>query len=148
MNELEEIKIEPEALEVANTYLQTLSIEATSAALGIPADTVSHYLQKRPVKEYIDAIFMEQGYRNRFRLQSILDGVIEKKLEEMDEAELASSKDIADLIQLAHKMRVDDEKLIVERKKAEQPQKQTNVQVNNYGENYSELLQKLLSNGS
>ena len=156
MNQLakvEEAHISPEGLEIANTYLKTTSVKDTASALALPEDQVSRYLNQREVKKYIDTVFLDVGYRNRFRLADTLDDIIEKKLEELDEAELTSNKDIADLLQMAHKMRMDEIKAQTDMAKAEQAtiKNQTNVQINdnsNFGEgNYGELMKKLLKEG-
>jgi hypothetical protein len=76
-----------------------------------------------------------------------MDSVIETKLSEMVETGLGSTKDIADLLTLAHKMRMDELKAITEYEKAKEGssiKKQTNIQINNNQPNYSDLLGKLL----
>jgi len=66
---------------------------------------------------------------------------------------MTSNKDIAELLQLAHKMRVDEMKIQTDASKAEQSsiKHQTNVQINDnstFGEgNYGELMKKLLESG-
>ena len=144
--------ISPEALEVANTYLRTTSVRETALTLKIPDETVSNFLRRREVKTYIDTVFMDLGYRNKFKLAATLDQIIEQKLEELDEAEMGSNKDIADLLALAHKMRMEELKAQTELVKAEQSQvkNQTNVQINEtpFGSgNYGELMKKLLKEG-
>ena len=146
------IPISPEALEVANTYLRTTSVRETALTLKIPDETVSNFLRRREVKTYIDTVFMDLGYRNKFKLAATLDQIIEQKLEELDEAEMGSNKDIADLLALAHKMRMEELKAQTELVKAEQSQvkNQTNVQINEtpFGSgNYGELMKKLLKEG-
>ena len=146
------IPISPEALEVANTYLRTTSVRETALTLKIPDETVSNFLRRREVKTYIDTVFMDLGYRNKFKLAATLDQIIEQKLEELDEAEMGSNKDIADLLALAHKMRIEELKAQTELVKAEQSQvkNQTNVQINEtpFGSgNYGELMKKLLKEG-
>ena len=129
---IEEAHISPEGLEIANTYLKTTSVEATASSLGVTQDEVSKYLNQREVKKYVDTVFLDVGYRNRFKLAATLDDIIEKKLEELDEADMTSNKDIAELLQLAHKMRVDEMKIQTDAVKAEQSgiKNQTNVQIN------------------
>jgi predicted transcriptional regulator len=150
---IEEAHISPEGLEIANTYLRTTSVEATASSLGVTQDEVSKYLNQREVKKYVDTVFLDVGYRNRFKLAATLDDIIEKKLEELDEADMTSNKDIAELLQLAHKMRVDEMKIQTDAVKAEQSgiKNQTNVQINDnssFGEgNYGELMKKLLETG-
>ena len=150
---IEDVHISPEGLEIANTYLKTTSVEETASSLGVTQDEVSKYLNQREVKKYVDTVFLDVGYRNRFKLAATLDDIIEKKLEELDEADMTSNKDIAELLQLAHKMRVDEMKIQTDAVKAEQSgiKTQTNVQINDnssFGEgNYGELMKKLLESG-
>jgi vacuolar-type H+-ATPase subunit H len=150
---VEDALVSPEALEIANTYLKTTSVAETAKKLSLPEDEVSRYLNQREVKKYVDTVFLDVGYRNRFRLANALDDIIEKKLEELDEADMTSNKDIADLLQMAHKMRMDEMKAQTESTKAEQAsiKNQTNVQINDtsaFGEgNYGELMKKLLKDG-
>jgi len=144
------VNISPEALEVANTYLRTTDIKETAETLGLEANIVSSYLGKREVKTYVDSVFLDVGYRNRFKLANTLDSIIESKLEELDEAEMTSTKDIADLLALAHKMRMEELKVQTDLAKAESTKirNQTNVQINDAGNfgtgNYGELMKKLL----
>ena len=147
------LSISPENLEVANCYLETQDLVATSTALGIPADQVSEILDKREIRAYIDSIFRDVGFNNRFRIRSVLDMVIRKKLEEMDEAEIGSGKDIADLITLSHKMSMDilDREIALEKARAGNSGKiknQINVQMNDLGgppTKYGSLMQQLLN---
>lgn len=142
------VKLSPEALTITNTYLQTSDIDATANKLMIPREKVITYLNKREVKKYIDTIFLEQGYLNRNKIAAAMSTIIDKKLEELDEAELGSNKDIADLLLMMHKMRMDELKAIQADEKAHtQPVvNQTNVQNNikaDFGQNYNSLLEKL-----
>lgn len=145
-------RIAPEALSVAEKYLTTMDINATADSLGLSTEEVTSYLAKREVKTYVDTVFLDVGYRNRFKLAATMDQVIEQKLEELDESEMGSNKDIADLLALAHKMRMDEIKAQTDLVKAEQSQvkQQTNVQINEtpFGSgNYGELMKKLLKEG-
>jgi len=150
---IEEAQISPEGLEIANTYLKTTSVRETALKLKVTEDSVSKYLNQREVKKYVDTVFLDLGYRNRFKLAATLDEIIERKLEELDEAEMTSNKDIADLLQMAHKMRMDEVKAVADQTKAESAtvKNQTNVQINDnstFGEgNYGELMKKLLKDG-
>jgi predicted transcriptional regulator len=147
---VEDAHISPEGLEIANTYLKTTSVNDTARSLGIPRDQVSRYLNQREVKKYVDTVFLDVGYRNRFRLANTLDTIIEKKLEELEEAEMTSNKDIADLLLMVHKIRMDEIKIQTDQDKTV-IKNQTNVQINdnsNFGEgNYGELMKKLLETG-
>lgn len=147
------IKISPEALEIANTYLNTQNIQETAATMGIPVDIVSETLDKREVRAYIDNIFLDVGFNNRFKVRQVMDAIISKKLEELDDADVGSSKDIADLLALSHKMSMDvlDRQIQLEKiRTSNGPKNQTNVQINEIGvpegSKYGALLQKLLGN--
>ena len=143
-------RISPEGLEIANAYLELGNVPAVSARLNVAEQDVSEFLAKREVKNYIDTVYLDTGYRNRFKLGSVLDDLIEKKLEEAEESEMYSNKDLADLIQMAHKMRMDELKAQaeMEKAKASQIKTQNNVQINAevpFGQgNYGELMKKLL----
>ena len=141
----DEIRISPEALAVADTYLVTLDIDTTAKELDIKREEVVYYLNKKPVKNYVDTIFLEQGYLNRHKIQDTLSTIIAKKLEELEDSELTSSKDIADLLKLAHDIRIKEMDMMLktnEKKKASDTQ--INVQQNNYGTNYMDLIEKIV----
>ena len=148
-------RISPEGLEIANSYLEKGNIKDVCTELALPEADVSEYLAKREVKQYIDQVYLDTGYRNRFKLADTLDTVIDKKLEEAEESEIYSSKDLADLLQMAHKMRMDELKAQaeIEKAKASSIKTQNNVQIN-AGEvpfgrgNYGELMKKLLGSES
>ena len=143
-------KMSPEGLEIANTYLEQGSIPAVCAKLNVSENEVSEILNKREIKQYIDTVFLDTGYRNRFKISQTLDMLIEKKLEEADETEIYTNKDMADLLQMAHKMRIEEMKAQTELKKAEAQsvKNQVNIQHNSeipFGQgNYGELIKKLL----
>ena len=85
---------------------------------------------------------------------SSLDEMIQSKLEEAQESGVYSNKDLADLLQMAHRMRMDEIKAQAELTKAETTniKTQNNVQINNeslpFGQgNYGKLMEKLLKEG-
>lgn len=131
-------KISPEHLEVANDYLKHFSISETCRNLHLLEDHVLDILNKKEVKRYIDNVFLEHGYQNRFKLQNILDKIIDQKLEEALESGIYSKKDLVDILALVHKIRMEEVK-----NNKEGPSSQVNIQ-NNYGENYMDLMQKLM----
>ena len=144
-------KMSPEGLEIANAYLELGNLRAVCTRLGIDENTVQEYLGKREIKQYIDQVYLDTGYRNRFKLANTLDDLIDRKLEEADESQIYTNKDLADLIQMAHKMRMDEIKAMaeLEKAKASNIKNQTNVQINSelpFGQgNYGKLMEKLLS---
>jgi hypothetical protein len=131
----EYIPISPESLEIANTYLQCQDINETAAILKIPAEQVAGFLAKTDVKNYITSVYLDSGYRNRFKLGAVLDKIIDKKLLELEEADVGSSKDILDILAMAHKMRMDemDKEIQLEKARTANPKKQTNIQINSSG---------------
>jgi len=135
------VKMAPENLEVANAYLSTGNAITVATEFGITPDKVYEVLEKHEVKEYINSVYLDQGYRNRFRLAELLDEVIEHKIQEARESDQYSSKDLVDIIALAHKITVDHSK-----ETKTQNIKQQNVQINSpFGEgNYGKLMEKLL----
>ena len=137
------VKMAPENLEVANAYLSTGSALVAANSLGCTPDQVYEILEKSEVKDYVNSVYLDQGYRNRFRLAELLDEVIEKKLEEARDSDQYSSKDLVDIIALAHKVSEDHRKDA----KATTNIKQQNVQINSpFGEgNYGKLMEKLLN---
>lgn len=139
----EQFSLNPETLEVAETYLQTMSIEQTAEVLDIPKEEVMRTLAKKEVKRFVDNIFMEIGFNNRFKLHDLMDKVIGSKLEEAEETEVYSNKDLADLLQMKHKMRMDEMKMELEIIKSKGPGKQVNIQQNNYGDNLTDLITRL-----
>ena len=144
-------KMSPEGLEIANAYLELGNLPSVCARLGVDENTVQEYLGKREVKQYIDQVYLDTGYRNRFKLANTLDDLIDKKLEESEESQIYTNKDLADLIQMSHKMRMDEIKAMaeLEKAKASNIKNQTNVQINSelpFGQgNYGKLMEKLLT---
>ena len=144
-------RISPEGLEIANAYLELGNIPAVCSRLQIDEAKASEYLAKREVKQYVDQVYLDSGYRNRFKLAEVLDTIIDKKLDEAEESEVYTNKDIADLVALSHKIRMDEMKAQTELEKAQAAniKNQTNVQINSaempFGQgNYGELMKKLL----
>jgi hypothetical protein len=141
------VAISPEGVEVANAYITMGSIREAANVLNIPENKVAQVLATREVKKYIDTIYLDTGYRNRNNIASLLDTMIQSKVDEAAETEIYSNKDLADLLALAHKMRMEEMK--AERENA--PVKnQTNVQINEGnmfgGGNYGKLMEELFKN--
>lgn len=146
----EVVQLSPEALEVANCYLQLQDVRKVADELGLPPELVSDQLARRETKRYIDQVFFDTGYNNRFLMRRAMDALIRKKFQELEESDTGSSKDIAELLQMSHKMSMDllDRELQLEKIRAGStgPQKQVNVQINELdGSKYSQLVQRLVS---
>lgn len=150
----EYVQISPEALEVANCYLQTQDIRAVSDELSIPVDLVTDIMNRREVKAYIDHVFLDTGFNNRYKMRRAMDAIIAKKFQEMEESETGSNKDIVEIMALSHKMTMDilDRQIKLEQIRTEKggPKSQVNVQINNEpnASNYDKLLSKLMGGTS
>ena len=144
--------ISPEGLEIANSYLQFGNIRGVCDYLQVPEQQVVEVLNKREVKKYIDTVYLDMGYRNKNNIATVLDEMIASKLDEAQESGMYSSKDLADLLTLAHKMRMDEIKAQTDFEKAQASniKTQNNVQINSevpFGQgNYGKLMEKLLGN--
>lgn len=132
----------PEWLEIANTYLQLQSQERTAAELALPLHLVAETLARKDVRNYLNEIYLDTGYRNRSKLGDLLDTIIASKLEEAAETGMYSNKDLLDIIALVHKMRMDEAKL---QQSTTEIKQQTNVQINDAGGNYGKLMERLLA---
>lgn len=133
-------KISPEGFDIANAYLEYGTVTETAKALQIPEHEVVKTLSQREVKTYLDGVYMDLGYRNRNKLGKLLDKMIDSKIEEAEESGIYTSKDLFELIQFAHKMRIDEIK-------AEQKVDQsTNLQIAQFGEGaYGKLMERLIN---
>lgn len=146
----ETLKISPEALEVANCYLQLQSTKEVAEALDLTTDQVTEYLKRKEVRGYIDHVFQDMGYNNRFLMRRAMDAIIKQKFRELEESGVGSNKDIADLLQISHKMSMDLLDREIQLAKLQQqpqgPQRQVNVQINDSDTSkYAQLVQKLMT---
>jgi len=143
----EVINISPEALEVANCYLQLQDISKVVDELSISAETVTQILEKREVKAYIDHVFMNLGFNNRFKMRQAMDAIMSKKFQELDEAGVGSGKDILEIMALSHKITMEHmaAQTALEKAKEGATRSQTNVQINSEGTNYNALIERLIS---
>ena len=110
--------ISPEGMEVANSYLTLGNIKGVCEYLSVSENKVVDILNRREVKKYIDTVYLDTGYRNKNNIGTLLDEMIQSKLEEAQESGVYSSKDLADLLQMAHRMRMDEIKAQAELEKA------------------------------
>lgn len=147
-NPAEVLNISPEALEVANCYLQNQDLDEVSSSLGVSKEVITQILDKKEVKSYINYVFFNLGYNNRFLMREAMDAIIKKKFQELEESEMGSTKDIAELLALSHKMTMDEMSRQIELEKLQQTniKNQVNLQINNDGgSKYNTLIEKLLS---
>jgi len=145
----ETVRISPESLEIANCYLQLQDARKVANVLDISQELVITTLARREVRGYIDQVFFDTGYNNKFLMRRAMDALIQQKFQELEESGVGSSKDIAELLQLSHKMSMDllDREIQLEKlRQGTGPQKQVNVQINSDdGSKYGQLIHKLIS---
>lgn len=134
------IALQPEDLDIANAYLTYGSAKETAEQLQIPEYQIVKILERSEVKEYINGIYLDRGYRNKNKIGQVLDQMIDSKLEEAIESGIYTSKDLLELLQFAHKIRMDE-------LKQEAGNTGPTVNIANFGQgNYGQLMEKLLSN--
>lgn len=144
-----ELTISPEGLELANAYLEAGGdVRKAAEVIQVSESKAVDLINKAEVKRYIDQVYLDLGYRNRFKIAQVLDEMIDSKLEEARESELYSSKDLMQIMKLAHQIRMDEAKLSQQAQETH-IKNQTNVQINDnstFGSgNYGKLMDKLLS---
>lgn len=146
----------PEGMDVIEAYLQCGSdVPSAARSLGMSEITFRDIMNRSEVKNYLNDIFMESGFRNRDRLFGVLDEVIKRKLEELEETGMGSDQDIMDILWKAHKMKMEEMKMMVELEKvkaaARTPANQTNIQNNIIAgagdQNYMDLITSLATGG-
>lgn len=146
--ELVPLEVSPEAITVMNTYLQNgCSMKETAVQLNMPIENVSAFLSQRPVKALLDQQFQEQGFRNRDRMFGLLDEIINAKIEEMEETGMLPDMDIVTLLEKQHKMKMQELQMSMKLQETTnliQNNNTTNIQING-GENYNQLLDKIIS---
>jgi hypothetical protein len=150
----EVLQISPENLEVANCFLELQDSQKVADTLDLPIDMVTRILGRQEIKAYVNQVFFEVGFNNRFRMRELMDTLIKKKLSDMQESETGSNKDILDIIALSHKMSMEqlDREIALEKLKQGNQgsgiKSQVNVQINDGlgdGTKYGALINKLLT---
>ena len=140
MQIMTQIALTPECLDIANAYLEYGSAQETANQLQIPEYQVISLLERKDVKDYITGVYLDRGFRNRHKLGQVLDRMIDSKLEEAEESGIYTSKDLLELLQFAHKIRMDE-------LKQESGNGGPTVNIANFGQgNYGQLMERLLTN--
>jgi len=130
-------KINPEVLDFLHIYMSTLDLEDTCNQLSIPTEMGQEMLNKKESKRFLDSVFLEQGYMNRFKIVELMNKAIASKIEEAEESQMFGKESIMEMLKFMHQMRMDEAKM------KQSTQKVTNVQNNNYGSNLGSLLDKI-----
>lgn len=132
------VALTPEHLDIANAYLEYGSAKDAADQLELSEETVINLLEREDVKRYITGVYLDRGYRNRDKIGRVLDKMIDSKLEEAEESGIYTSKDLYDLIMLAHKIRMEEIKLT-------QNNPAATVQIANFGgANYNSLMERIM----
>lgn len=141
----EALKISPEGLIIANAYIEKQDINLVAKELEVEPEFVSRMLAKKEIRAYVDSIFFNLGYNNRYKMRNLVDKLIDDKMAEMQEAGTTSKKDIADLLQLSLKLTEAETKRLQEEQKLAEAQikTQTNIQING-ADSYTRLIETLL----
>ncbi len=129
---LETPSLDPILLSVANEFLGGTSIPDIATNFSISADRVTQIIEKKEVKNYVDNVYLTQGYLNRIKRINIINNVIEQKLEEALETGQYSKKDLLDWMKHLHEVET------AARPKDKGPT--VAVQVNNYDSLMREVL--------
>lgn len=126
------LPVSPEIVELVNIYIETMDLTETAKAMDLPVSEITMIINKPECQKYITEVFLNSGYRNRFKLGAAVDKIIEKKLQELEEADISSGKDILEILAFAHKMRMDEIKALthLEEIRNGKPKRQTNIQIN------------------
>lgn len=149
----ETLNIGPEGLQVANAYLTLADIHKVSEELDMPTELVTQILDRREVRAYVNSVFFSSGFNNRHQVRELMDTIIKKKLQDMDESDTGSTKDITELLALSHKITMEtlDKELQIEKLRAgNNVKQQTNIQINEGigGSKYSSLIEQLIRGSS
>jgi len=140
--------ISPEGALVAETYLQEgCDVARTSQALSMPPHEISRMIQEKAVDNYITQVISDSSLRSMDKISDAMDELIQKKLNELEELEMTSSKDIADLLNMHHKMQVDKARILADKQKKVEKinARQTNVSISNFDSgNYGRLMHALI----
>lgn len=139
-DDMNQVTLPPEKFDIATAYIaNSFDASKTAEAIGLPISEVIDTIKDKEVGKYLNEIYLDLGYRNRQKLGSLLDRVIDSKLEEALETGIYSSKDLLEWMKLAIQLRESDIK-------AQQTvTTQTNVQINDYSNtNIGALMEHLM----
>jgi len=131
--ELEAPELDPRHLVLANELLTGKSIQDLAAQFSMSEDLVSSICERPEVKQYVNTVYLTQGYLHRSKRLNIINKVIDSKLEEALETGVYSKRDLLEWMKLLNEMERDST-----------PKKSvasTAVQINT--NNYNALIQDL-----
>jgi hypothetical protein len=129
---LETPKLDPVLLSIANDYLAGIDVEDIAREYGLSQDRITAVIEKPEVRQYIDNVYVTQGYLNRVRRMKLINQVIEQKIEDAMESGVWSKRDLLDW--LKHLNELEDSA------KPKQKGPQVAIQVNNYDRLMKDLM--------
>lgn len=130
---LEAPEIDPILLGIANEHISGRSLTEIADQFNISEDRVAQVLDRREVKQYVDQVFLSQGYLNRFKRIQLINQVIEQKIQDVALGESYTKKDLLEWLRLLQDM-----------DKQARPQQRgptVAVQVNNYDSLMRDLME-------
>ena len=132
--ELQERKVHPAFLPIAEKFVMGVSIEEIAEEHGLSPLEVSLVLERPDVQRFCDHILSTNGYMSRYRRINLATKVINKLVEEAEEYEAPyTKKDLLDWLKL-----MQSEQEAIDRRN-----KSSNVTINNQ-QNIVNLIQELL----
>ena len=103
--DLEAPRVDPVHMRCAHDYLSGMDVLQIADKYDIDSDLVVAVLEKSEVKNYINAVFLSQGYLNRNNRLKLINDIIDQKMTKALEADAEiSSKDILEWVKLANDM--------------------------------------------
>ena len=88
--------LDPTYLLVANDFLAGQSIDEIAKNHSLTMDQVTSIIENKEVKSYVDNVYLSQGYLNRQKRLTVINKVIDEKLQEAFESGVYSKKDLLD----------------------------------------------------
>lgn len=131
---LEAPELDPVILGIANEHIQGRNHQEIADSFSISQDRVAQVLERREVKQYVDQVYLSQGYLNRFKRLELVNQVIQQKVEEAMMGGELTKKDLLEWLRLLQDM-----------DKTARPQQRgptVAVQVNNYDSLMRDLMDK------
>lgn len=131
---LEAPELDPVILGIANEHIQGKSHQEIAEGFGTSQDRVAQVLERREVKQYVDQVYLSQGYLNRFKRLDLINQVIQEKVEAAILGGELSKKDLLEWLRLLQDM-----------DKSARPQQKgptVAVQVNNYDSLMRDLMEQ------
>lgn len=130
---LEAPKLDPIYLSIANDHLAGKKVDELATIYGVSEDLVTSVIAKKEVEQYITGVLLSRGYAHRAKRLSLIDKVIDGKIQEAEETGVFSKRDLLDWMKF-----MSEEEKNMRPKEKQGPQ--VAIQVNNYEKLMGDLL--------